>query len=233
MVLLLKCNLTVSVGHINGIIFYANIVQVKKALLFPQEKLAYHIFSTFIAWVNLDLGIEVCFFNNMDTYAKAWLQFLFPVYLWIMVGLIVVLAHYSSRMGRLIGSNSVPVLATLFLLSYAKLLRIIISIVSFTFIEFEDGSHISVWLQDGNVEYINSKHTALFLIALLFALLYIFPLTLLVLFAPCLQARSHYKAFRWVNKLKPFLDTYQGPYSSKFRYWTGLFLVLRLVFYPC
>ena len=77
----------------------------------------------------------------MDTYAKAWLQFLFPVYLWIMVGLIVVLAHYSSRMGRLIGSNSVPVLATLFLLSYAKLLRIIISIVSFTFIEFEDGSH--------------------------------------------------------------------------------------------
>ena len=92
-------------------------------------------------------------------------------------------------------------------------------------------SHISVWLQDGNVEYINSKHTALFLIALLFALLYIFPLTLLVLFAPCLQARSHYKAFRWVNKLKPFLDTYQGPYSSKFRCWTGLFLVLRLVFY--
>ena len=29
-VLLLKCNLTVSVGHINGIIFYANIVQVNR-----------------------------------------------------------------------------------------------------------------------------------------------------------------------------------------------------------
>ena len=230
-VLLLKCNLTVSVGHINGLIFYANIVQVNKLLLFPSQNPIYRVFSTYIAWVNLDLGIEVCFFKNMDTYAKAWLQFLFPVYLWVMVGLIIVLAHYSSRMGRLIGSNSVPVLATLFLLSYAKLLRIIISIVSFTFIELENGLYVTVWLQDGNVEYIKSKHVALFLVALVFALLYILPLTLLVLFAPYLQARSHYKAFRWVNKLKPFLDAYQGPYSNRFRYWTGLFLVIRILLF--
>ena len=60
-VLLLKCNLTVSVGHINGIIFYANIVQVNKTHLFPNnQNKAYHIFSTFIAWLNLDLGVETC-----------------------------------------------------------------------------------------------------------------------------------------------------------------------------
>ena len=78
-VLLLKCNLTVSVGHINGIIFYANILQINKALLFTNQKRADDIFSTFIAWLNLDLGIETCFFENMDSYAKVWLQFVFPV----------------------------------------------------------------------------------------------------------------------------------------------------------
>ena len=228
-VLLLKCNLTVSVGHINGIIFYANIVQVNKAILFPNQNMAYQIFSTLIAWLNLDLGIETCFFENMDSYAKVWLQFVFPVYLWIIIALIIVLAKYSPKLGNIIGNNAVPVLATLFLLSYAKLLRTIISVVAFTFIVFEDQSYVTVWLRDGNVEYFDPKHTALFLAALLFIFLYILPLTLLVLLAPCLQARSHHKVFRWVNRLKPFLDAYQGPYSDKFRFWTGLLLVLRIL----
>ena len=230
-VLLLKCNLTVSVGHINGIIFYANILQINKALLFTNQKRDDDIFSTFIAWLNLDLGIETCFFENMDSSSKVWLQFIFPVYLWILIALIILLANYSSRMGRLIGSNSVPVLATLFLLSYAKLLRTIIAAVSFTFIVFEDGSDITVWLRDGNIEYFNTKYAVLFFVALIFTFLYILPLTLLVLLAPCLQARSHHKAFRWVNRLKPFLDAYQGPYSKNFRYWTGLLLVLRIVLF--
>ena len=230
-VLLLKCNLTVSVGHINGIIFYANIVQINKTLLFSNQSTAYQVLSTFIAWANLDLGIEVCFFKNMDTYAKVWLQFVFPVYLWFIIILIITAAHYSLKMERLIGDNSVPVLATLFLLSYAKLLRAIIAAISFTFIEFEGGSYSTVWLQDGNLRYDDPKHTALFLMALAFALLYILPLTLLVLLTPCLQAWSHHKAFKWVNRLKPFLDAYQGPYSNKFRYWTGLFLVLRVILF--
>ena len=227
-VLLLKCNLTVSVGHINGIIFYANIVQVNKALFFQNQSIAGQIFTTFIAWLNLDLGIETCFFESMDSYAKMWLQFVFPVYLWIIAGIIIILAYYSSRIEVLIGSNSVPVLATLFLLSYAKLLRAIIAAMYFTYIKFEDESHITVWFVDGNVEYFSPKHALLFSVALLFALLYTLPLTLLVLLAPCLQARSHHKAFNWVNKLKPFLDAYTGPYSNKFRYWTGMLLLARL-----
>ena len=230
-VLLLKCNLTVSVGHINGIIFYANIVQVNKAFLFPQKGVVYEIFSTFISWLNLDLGIETCFFANMDTYAKVCLQFVFPVYLWIIVGLIILAAHCSSRMGRLIGDNSVPVLATLLLLSYAKLLRTIIAAAAFVYIEFEDKTWKTVWLHDGNVEYLHSKHIVLLLIALLFLFTYILPLILLVLLAPCLQALSHHRGFRWVNKFKPFLDAYQGPYSDKFRFWTGLLLLARLVLF--
>ena len=226
--LLLKCNLTLSTGHINAIIFYANIVQVNKANLFTTQGTAYKVFSAFIAWLNLDFGIETCFYKNMDAYGKVWLQFVFPVYVWILIGLITVLANYSTRAARLIGNNSVPVLATLFILSYAKLLRTIIATVSFTYIEFQDGTYVPVWLQDGNVEYLSPKHTVLFIVALLFAIGYIVPLTLLVLFAPCLQARSHHKPLRWVNKLKPFLDAYQGPYNDKYHYWTGLMLVVRV-----
>ena len=230
MVLLLKCNLTVSVGHINGLIFYANIVHVNKSLLFQNELPGYRVFTIFIAWLNLDLGIETCFFDGMDAYSKVWLQFVFPVYLWVMVGLIVILAHYSSRAGRLIGSNSVPVLATLFVLSYAKLLRTIIAAVSFTFIEFEDGSpENTVWLWDANVQYLTPKHSVLFFVAILFTFGYIIPLTLLFLFSPCLQRISHKKAVKRVNKWNPFLDTNQGPYRNRFRWWSGLLLIVRVI----
>ncbi len=231
-VLLLKCNLTVANGHINGIIFYANIIHINKPLFFStSSNAASVIFSTFIAWLNLDLGIETCFFEKMDAYAKVWLQFVFPVYLWTIVGATILLAKFSSRVSRFIGNNSVPVLATLLIFSYAKLLRNIIAVVSFTYIEFEDGSSIAVWLQDGSVEYFSAKHAVLFLMAMLFTIGYIFPMTMFVFFAPCLQAWSNHKAFRWVNRLKPLLDAYQGPYTNKFRSWTGLMIFLRLLLF--
>ena len=42
-----------------------------------------------------------------------------------------------------------------------------------------------------------------------------------------LQAYSGWKVFSWMNKIKPFMDAYHGPYKSKTRFWTGLLLLLR------
>ena len=73
-------NLTVSVGTISGLIFYANIVRANQAIFFPHGT-GNKFLSIFIAWLNLDLGIETCFYSGLDAYAKTWLQFLFPVYM--------------------------------------------------------------------------------------------------------------------------------------------------------
>ena len=54
---------------------------------------------------------------------------------------------------------------------------------------------------------------------------------MLVLLAPCLQARSSHRLLLWVNKIKPLLDAYQGPYRDQFRYWTGLLLLVRIVLF--
>ena len=39
--------------------------------------------SVFFAWLNLDFGIETCFYNGMDPYSQTWLQFIFPAYVYI------------------------------------------------------------------------------------------------------------------------------------------------------
>ena len=229
-IILLKCNLTVSTGTLNGLIFYANIVRINHATFFPvQTANAFtHFLSIFIAWLNLDLGIEVCFFNSMDAYIRTWMQFVFPVYIWILVGLMIYTSRYSTQISKLSGSNTVSVLATLFLLSYAKLLRTIVDAISFTTLTDQHGDTSSVWLLDGNRPAMKGGHIALVVISVITMVAFVIPFTTLVLLAPCLQARSGYRLLRWVNKIKPLLDAYQGPYKDKFRFWTGLTLVLRL-----
>ena len=233
---LIVCNLTVSMGTINGLIFYANIVRINHAFFFMTPmtsalKVFQNVLAVFIAWLNLDLGIETCFFHGMDAYIQTWLQFAFPFYIWMIVGVIIYLSRRFTTIVKLVGSSAVSVLATLFLLSYTKLQRTVITAFSFTYLQnyYEDGSSLAVWLYDGNVPFLQGKHTALFLMALAVTVFFILPFTLLVLFAPCIQASNHF-VFKWLKmKLWPLLDAYQAPYKDKFRFWTGLMLVVRSI----
>ena len=76
-VLLIVLNLTVSLGTINGLIFYANIVRANHATFFPPNTINSFL-SWFIAWINLDLGMETCFYNELDTYMLRHGYSLFP-----------------------------------------------------------------------------------------------------------------------------------------------------------
>ena len=118
-------NLTVTQGTINGPIFYANIVQTNQSAFIASDQTGVRVFAVFITWLNLDFGIETCFINNLDMYTKTWLQFVFPLYLWALAGGIILVCHFSVRATRFFGNNAVQVLATLFLLSYNKLLKTI------------------------------------------------------------------------------------------------------------
>ena len=225
-IFLLVLKLTVAVGTINGLIFYANIVSVNRAKLFPSGET--NVLTVFIAWVNLDLGIESCFFDGMDAYSKAWLQYAFPVYVWVLVGAIMLVSRYSTRITRSLGTNPVAVLATLFLLSYAKLLRSIINPLFFTFLEYPSDTK-EVWLVDGNIPYLKGKHIPLFLTSLLALFLLFIPFTLLLLLGQWIQAQSERKCFKWISdyRVSTFLDMYHGPFKNKHRYWSGLLLVTR------
>ena len=229
-ILMLKCNLTVSTGTLNGLIFYANIIRANHAVFFPLGKpdTISSFLSVFIAWLNLDLGVEVCLFQGMDASIRTWLQFVFPMYIWILVALMICVSRYSTTIARLSGSNTVSVLATLFLLAYAKLLRTLIGAISFTTLTDSGGKTSAVWLLDGNTPAMKGTHVALVVMSIVVLIAYVLPFTMLVLLAPWLQARSGYRLLRWVNKIKPLLDAYQGPYRDKFRCWTGLLLLVRI-----
>ena len=223
---LLVCDITISKGTVNGLIYFANIVQVNDFIFISPP--VPRFLAVFIAWLNLDLGIQTCFYTGMDMYFKAWLQFVFPVYMWLIVAAIVLLSRHSMVISRLTRNNIVSVLATLFLLSYAKLLRAIITVFSFTYLHHvNEKAPMPVWMYDGNVPFLKGKHIALFAVAMFAMFGFIVPYTLLLLLSQYLQRLSHHKPLKWVNRLKPFLDANYGPYKTKIRSWTGIMLLIR------
>jgi len=229
-ILLFVCKLTVATGTLSGLVFYTNIVGVIRSIILPVDSTD-PLLLVFIVWLNLDFGIETCFHDGiMDAYSKTCLQFVFPVYIWVLVGLIVLISNYSRRFAKLLSKNPVSVFTILILLSYAKILRTLIAVFYVTYLEYPTYSR-SMWLYDANINYLVGKHIPLIIMAVLVFLFLFLPYTLLLLFGQWLSAISHLRLFSWVNsaRLKPFMDSCHAPYKAKHCYWPGLLLVLCFV----
>ena len=242
-VVLILLKMTVASGTLNGLIFYANIVDANRDIFIPQRGWM----RVFISWLNLDFGFSTCFYGGMDMYGYTWLQFLFPFYIWMLIVILIVISRRSAWVTKRVGSNPVAVLATLILLSYAKLLRTVITVFYFATLELPHGQTSTVWLYDGNVSYLRGKHLALFIFALLFFVLLFLPYNFLLIVGPWLQnisgeSRVNEPEFKaavrkvlvgWLEdfRIKSFIDTYTVAYNPQHQYWTGMFLMLRCILF--
>ena len=223
--LLFFLNLTVVDGMINGFLLYVNIVSINCDIFFHPS----HVSATayvFISIANLDLGIETCFYNGMDDYAKMWLQLIFPIYLIFIATLLIITSRYCTRIQRLTAHRALPVLATLFLLSYTKILRTVSSVLfSYsTITSLPNKTTTLVWSVDANVARFGIKFIALFVVCLILFLILI-PFNITLLFTRTLMR------YRIVNYFKPLLDVYQAPYNINCYYWVGLHLLTKTLFY--
>ena len=226
---ILLLNLTVAVGTLNGIIFYANILSIKNNTF--QQFSSPNIATVLVSWLNLEIGFDACFFDGMDAFSKSLLQLTFPAYIIFLVIVIILISEYSSKISNIIGKrNPVATLATLILLSYTALLNSVITSLSYAILNYPDGSRRTVWLADASIDYLRGKHVGLFIIAtiiLIAGALY----TVLLLSWQWLLCHQNFRLLKWVNspKLYHFIEPYHAPYTFKHRYWTGLLLLSRVL----
>ena len=212
--------LTVATGMINSIILYANIVQAKRGIFFQSNTV--NILTVFIAWMNLDLGVETCFYSGLIAYAETWLQFAFPIYVWMIISIIILASKYSITVSKWIGHNP-----TLLLMSYTKILKIIIDVNCFAKLDHPEDEAVTRWFKDANVDYLHTKYLALSVVTSLVLVFIFLPYTL----GFKLYRFSDRRLFRWLNELKPLLDSYYAPYNKHTRYWTGFLLLVHCVLY--
>ena len=170
--------------------------------------------SVFISWLNLDLGIDTCYFPGMNSYIKTWLQLMFPAYIFLLVILVIVISSYLSKFSNLIGKKDpVAMLATLILISYAKLLQVCFQSLSVGILVYPDGTSAKMWLPDATVKYLSGKYIPLFAVAVLSLLLGLVYTAVLFTW----QWLLYLPTCRY-QKLKTFIETYHTPYTPRHRY---------------
>ena len=231
---MLCCNVTITDGTVNGLLFYVSIFSVNRDSLLRAKK-SFPYLVSFISWINLDIGLDTCLFKGFNAFWQAVFNFCIPVFIWFIVGLLIYASSKSSKLTRLIGGNGVKVLATLVLISYTKILKTEVAVLSCARIHYpgingSSGPYMSHWLVDGNVICWQGKHLILVVIGLLFGVLTVL-YTLALLFIQPLQRNSHRRGLKWVAKLKPFFDAYTSPHviHDRYRFWNGLLLLFRLM----
>ena len=192
-----------------------------RTLFFPQKETRWLLFVRliFIAcnWVNLDFGIETYLTSDLSAFWKTWLQFLFPLYIWLIAGVIIVACRYSFHLTNLIGNRVVPLLATLFHLAYTKLICTSTTIFNFGVLTVYTGvkpKKLTVWYLDGNLRYYQHPHSYLFIMAIATMILCL-TVTFFLLLVQCLRKVSHLRLLRWINRLTPFYDAYLAPLKCK------------------
>ena len=233
-IILLALNLTVAVGTLNGIIFYANILAANSSTFsISQQAFSFVI----ISWLNMEFGIDACFIKGMSTFTKTWIQLIFPAYVILLVIIVILISRFSMRFSALIGKkNPVATLATLILLSYAKLLNVVITIRSCATLDYpvlNGHQRKYMWLPDPTIDYFKSKHASLFIIAVGILITGIVYTTLLFSWQ-WLHHLDNWKGFNWLlrnQRLSLFIEAYHAPYNPTGRYWMGFLLFIRVLLY--
>ena len=221
-VVLFVLNFTVTDGDINGITFYVSVISINDHIFLNQHSFVY----TAISLINLDLGIEICFYDGMSNYAKMWLQLVFPFFLYGIALLLIITSRYVPVIQRITAHKALAVLATLFLLSFTKILRTTCNVLfSYSTIEHLPSKHtILLWSVNASAPFSGKKIMFLFVVCVvLFTFLLLYN-AMLIFTRPLLR-------FKVISRFKPLLDCYQGPYKNRFYFWTGAQLAVRSIFF--
>jgi hypothetical protein len=231
-VIITKCRLTITDGSLNGLIFYANFMHWNRNTLF----LHFHngdIFRLIIAWLNLDLGIEVCFYNGMTALHVMWLQVGYILYIVILQASIIMLCRRYVIFTRFFGRNITKVLSTLVTLLYAKTMVTVASVFIYTDIYIHNGTsnnHTSrVLSEDGNIRFGSPQHIPLLVMASLLAFVLVL-FTSNLLFIRILTRISGQRFFKWVARFRPFFETITGACNFNYTFWPGFLFLMRLLY---
>ena len=221
--LLTKFRLTASHGSLNSLILYANFVHWNSNLFFPSFRNA-DLPRLILAWLNLDLGFEVCFFNGITALHAIWLQIGYLLYLVFLQISIIILCRRYLIFTRFFGRNVTKVLSTLVILVYAKMQSIATSVFQFTIIQNttlpHDFNKFRVLSVDGNIRFGSHEHIPLLVVAS-FLILILTLIMLSLLFIQIFIKASSMRCFKWLARFQPFFETMTGPCNPNYMFWPG------------
>ena len=218
-------NLTVVDGDIYGYILMISALSLHSGNIIPSTMNAPWVL---VALSNLDLGIEVCFYNGMTAYSATWLCFMFPIYVLLIVVAMAFASRYFQIIEKITRKRVIPVIATLYLLSYGKIMQITFRVLfSYTTVYHLRSENKKLYLtMDSSIEVFGVQFLFLFIFCSVVFVFVIIPTNILLI-----SGKTIYRFKVVVKYLKPFLDAYEAPFKENCRYILGVELLLRAVIF--
>ena len=223
--LLFLFNLTLLQGTIIGVVLYANIMGLMEEFL---HEYAWEPLSFLLSVLNFQSGAGVCFYDGMDQFAKALLQFAFPFYLFTLLIVIIIVTHKCGyrmfRKARFIARRAVPVLATIMVLTYTSLVSTVIVPLRYTTLYDADTAQgETVWLYQPSLPFFGGQHLVLGILSITVTVLYLIPFTFTMLFGDLMRRYFHKLWF------SHFMDVLHGGFKWPLGFWIGFRLLLRVI----
>lgn len=220
-IFLLALDMTVASGTLNGVILYANVVSIYRDTFFPSEA-PFNPFQVFNSWLNLDLGISICFYDGLDANQYFGLQYVFPLYLCFLIGIIIFVSKCSIRVRKFLSkTDPIAVLATVVLMSYTKILEVAVEVLTFANLNNSTGQGRMVWSFDGNIDYLKGCHLIHAVVAICVVAFLVLPYIFFLTFG------YHFEKGCF-KKMPLFLKAYYVPFKRNSQHWSGLMLVVRI-----
>ena len=217
-------NITIAHGYINGVIFCCNILSL--VISFEEIIIRANFIRFVISLLNLNFGIESCFYDGMTALQLSILSLIFPLYLGAILLAITLVFKYchSKYLAKLLTKlNITHIFATLLLLAYPSIIRNSIDLLGFVSIHV-NGEEFTKWQIDPNQDYFAGLHIfGFFLAAIFLVILILLPLLLL---CPRFSLRLPV-----VRRLKPLIDSFTAPLAEGKEFWVGFRLQCRNFFY--
>ena len=224
MAVMLLLRISIAGGFLNGVLFFSNIVSLYAPLYAPTFYSSFILFS----WFSLKFGIPSCFFDGMRPLDIAVLNFVFPLYLYALVFVIVILTRRSAKFAEwLFRTKSSPtkLFATILVMTYSSLLESCLQAISFTRLNVvsPNGTLSEYrWLLDPSHKYFHGAHGALGVFAVLLLVFFIIPAPILWMFP------SKIFSIKVLRRYKPIYDAIWAPFKPRYRFWVSLRLFLRV-----
>lgn len=223
-------NLTLATGTMNGVIFYANVINVSfvNILYINNSSLPGIIQSIqikFIYFLNLKVPFPICIYNGMNEQGAMIAGIVFPYYLLLIVLLIIIASRYSLWLSNKTAHSSLQVLVTVVHISFSSLFGSLINVFAFTTIITSDNMY-KVWKHDGSIKYLqNPQHVTLVVVMSLVVL----PLIIIYLFLLTLGKCLLKFRCKFHLKIRHIYEAIHAPYKEGFQYWFAAKLFLFIV----
>ena len=210
----LVLNVDISGGHYNACLYFYQVVS-----LFVRDGFRIDpVLQFIIGLANAQVGVGACMWYGMTDLDKMAFTYILPTFILIVCFMVVKCARkprcYFTR------RSAIRAFCTLFVVSYTTYTSASLELLHFTSLP-----RGKVVFRSGDVDYFTGKHLYFGLLAIAVGLLIVLPFPLILLFTPHVARRF----VRMGGRLKPFIDVYQGCYLDKYRWFSGVYYVARIL----